>query len=193
MKGRSTTPPVALAVVMALVLGACQLASSAPSASLPPGPSGASTEARVVAIVDGDTIRVEIAGQEFRLRYIGIDAPERGTPYADEATSANRGLVAGARVLLERDVSNTDRFDRLLRYVWVERDREWLFVNGELVRLGLAIAKRYPPDTGRHSQLEAAEREARRSRVGIWADGSGVLPSIVRILAGVAERQTQPA
>lgn len=158
----------------------------------------------MVAIVDGDTIRVEVAGEVLRLRYIGINAPERGTPFADEATEANRRLVAGARVRLQRDVSDTDRFGRLLRYVWVERDGSWLMVNAELVRMGLAVARRYPPDTGYHALLEEAQRQAREEGLGIWGQDAGrpaaepdgalaVLPSLVRIPAGVAERQTQPA
>jgi endonuclease YncB( thermonuclease family) len=65
-----------------------------------------------VSIADGDTIRVEIAGVEYPLRYIGIDTAEAEFPCADEATDANRQLVSGASVLLERDVSDTDTFRR---------------------------------------------------------------------------------
>src|SRR4029077_12816476 len=74
------------------------------------GPQGATVEAQVVSIVDGDTIRVEIDGTVYRLRYIGIDSPEVGLPHADEATAADRRLVGAATVFLETDVSNTDRF-----------------------------------------------------------------------------------
>lgn len=192
------------ASLLALLAGCGPLAEASPNPSGPASPPAAGIQARVVSVVDGDTVRVEVDGQVLRLRYIGIDAPERGTPYADQATAANARLVAGRRVLLERDVSDTDRFDRLLRYVWVERDGSWVLVNRELVRLGLAVARRYPPDTGRHQDLEDAEREARQAGSGIWAGQSGrswvpgsrwsgVLPSVVGVPAGVAERQTQPA
>jgi micrococcal nuclease len=82
-------------------------------------PQGPTVEALVVDIVDGDTIKVEIGGTVYPLRYIGIDSPQVGLPYADQATTADEQLVGGATVLLEKDVSETDRFDRLLRYVWL--------------------------------------------------------------------------
>lgn len=122
-----------------------------------------------MAIVDGDTIKVEIAGTVFPLRYIGIDSPERGLPHAGDATAANQELVAGATVLLESDVSDTDRFDRLLRYVWLAQGSGWLLVNRELVRLGGAVSKAYPPDTKYQSLLDAAQVEALAAAVGIWA------------------------
>lgn len=125
----------------------------------------------VTDITDGDTIRVEIDGAEYKLRYIGLDAPEAGDAGAKPATKANRRLVAGQTVLLESDVSDTDRFDRLLRYVWLERDGGYLLVNRELVRLGVARAKAYPPDTKYQDLLTSAQRRAKANGVGMWAAG----------------------
>ena len=85
------------------------------------GPTGPTQHAVVTDITDGDTIRVEIDGTEYDLRYVGIDTPEVGQPGAKAATQANRRLVYGKRVLLETDASDTDRFGRLLRYVWLKR------------------------------------------------------------------------
>jgi micrococcal nuclease len=118
--------------------------------------------ARVVRIVDGDTIRVQFGdGREEPVRYIGIDTAERGDePCFSKATEANARLVEGERVRLERDVSERDRYDRLLAYVY--RESDGLFVNEELVKLGLAEAREYPPDTAQAGRLEAAERGARR-------------------------------
>lgn len=164
--------------VSAGLLGACQLAAttSAPTSgslvSQPPrgdGPATATVEARVVDVVDGDTIRVEIGGATYRLRYIGINAAEVGDAFASEATTANGALVGGQLVQLERDVSETDRYGRLLRYVWIVRDGSWLLVNRELVRLGWARSRAYPPDTRYQAWLDAAEREARRRNAGMWA------------------------
>ena len=70
-------------------------------------------------IVDGDTIDVEIGGATYRVRYIGIDTPERGDCYFDEAKDKNAELVLGQYVRLVKDVSETDRYGRLLRYVYV--------------------------------------------------------------------------
>jgi micrococcal nuclease len=131
----------------------------------------------VTSITDGDTIRVEIDGHESRLRYIGIDTPESrapGTPvepFALAATAANASLVGGAQVVLEKDVSETDRFDRLLRYVWLSPDdgAAWRLVNLELVRAGLAEAVAYPPDTKYQDVLESAESEARAAGRGQWS------------------------
>ena len=80
--------------------------------------------AQVVNVVDGDTINVLLDGTEHRVRYLGIDTPEtvyptRGEePFGKEASACNRELVEGATVFLEKCVSETDQFDRLLRYVF---------------------------------------------------------------------------
>jgi len=113
-------------------------------------------------VIDGDTI--VIRGGE-RVRYIGIDTPERDEPYGRLATEANWGLVGGRLVRLETDVSDRDRYGRLLRYVYV-RD---IFVQAEMVRRGLARVKAYPPDTRHHQELSALEQEAKEAGLGIWA------------------------
>lgn len=113
-------------------------------------------------MIDGDTITIESG---YRVRYIGIDTPERGEAFYSEAREANRRLTAGKKVRLERDVSETDKYDRLLRYVWVED----MLVNAELVRQGLARAKAYPPDTKYRDYLEQRQAEAMAAGRGIWA------------------------
>jgi micrococcal nuclease len=144
-------------------------ASLAPTRAFGEGPQGPTVQALVVDIVDGDTIKVEIDGQVYPLRYIGIDSPEIGLPYADDATIADEQLVDGATVYLETDVSDTDRFDRLLRYVWLARGSGWLLVNRELVRLGEAVSAAYPPDTKYQALFDAAQVEALAAAVGIWS------------------------
>ena len=121
--------------------------------------------ATVTRVVDGDTIIID-TGQ--RVRYIGIDTPEvypQKEALGMEAWQANRQLVEGKEVRLEQDVSETDKYGRLLCYVFVDG----IFVNAELVRQGLAEAKAYPPDTKYQDLLEELEREAREARRGIWA------------------------
>ena len=121
--------------------------------------------ATVTRVIDGDTI-VIATGQ--RVRYIGIDTPEvypQLEAYGSEAWLANRKLVEGKKVRLERDVSETDKYGRLLRYVYVDDT----FVNAELVRQGLAEAKAYPPDTKYQDLLEQLESEARQAGRGMWA------------------------
>lgn len=120
--------------------------------------------ARVVGITDGDTITVNIDGQTFSLRYIGIDSPETGSAQASQATNANSWLVNGQIVTLVKDVSETDRYDRLLRYVFVGDT----FVNYELVRAGWATSGSWPPDTSCDQVFAAAEKTARSNKVGLW-------------------------
>ena len=121
--------------------------------------------AMVTRVIDGDTITIEGG---YRVRYIGIDAPEvrpRLEAYGMEAWQVNRQLVEGKTVRLERDVSETDRYGRLLRYVWVDD----VLVEAELVRQGLARAKAYPPDTKYQDYLEELEQQARLAGRGMWA------------------------
>ena len=116
-------------------------------------------------VIDGDTIEI---GTGQRVRYIGIDTPEVypvAEAFGMEAWEANRRLVEGKKVRLERDVSDTDKYGRLLRYVYVDD----LLINAELVRLGLARAKAYPPDTAHQGLLEQLEKEAREAGLGMWA------------------------
>lgn len=124
---------------------------SATSAPTPASPSETPTTAgvqtaKVVQVLDGDTISISIDRQTYRLRYIGIDTPEDSASFSNEATEFNRKLVEGQQVTLEKDVSETDRYGRLLRYVYLA---DGTLVNAELVRLGLARAVAYSPDTKR--------------------------------------------
>ena len=134
---------------------------------------------RVIEVTDGDTIRVEWPdGWWERVRYIGIDTPEishepdrADEPWGREATEVNADLVDGKDVLLEFDVSDTDRYDRLLRYVWVEQDGDWVMVNGELVARGLADVRAYEPDTRHDAWFRQLEDEAREAGRGMYGDG----------------------
>jgi micrococcal nuclease len=128
-----------------------------------PSCSEADNVARVIDVIDGDTILIE--GGHL-VRYIGIDAPEINTFYYDKAVAMNEELVRGKEVRLERDTSNKDRYGRLLRYVFIDTT----FINGEMVKTGHALARAYPPDTKYQLFLEALEDEARQKKKGIWQD-----------------------
>jgi micrococcal nuclease len=115
--------------------------------------------------VDGDTIEVGLGARTARVRYIGVDTPERDEPFYREATEANRRLLGDGQLLLYKDVSETDRYGRLLRYV-VAGER---FVNLALVQEGYAQAATYPPDVACSQAFVTAERNARSAQVGLWA------------------------
>ena len=116
----------------------------------------------VTRVIDGDTIEIEGG---HRVRYIGINTPERGKPYYGEALNANRNLVEGKKVRLEKDVEDKDKYGRLLRYVWVDNT----MVNAELIRLGYAYSYSYPPNVKHQMHLLQLEKEAREHKQGLWS------------------------
>lgn len=133
----------------------------------PTGPMVDGAEiAVVVAITDGDTIEVEWGRGRERLRLIGVNSPERGECWADEAGRVLEALIpVGSEVGMTVDRSDRDQFDRLLRYLWVGS----MSVNEELVRRGAAISRRYPPDTAMAARLDTAQDEADAEGRGQWA------------------------
>jgi len=123
--------------------------------------------AQVVEIIDGDTIDVIIDGEEQRVRYVGINTPERDEPCYAAATTANEDLVMGRTVRLVRDVSDTDRYGRLLRYVYVGD----MMVNEQLVANGWAEAVLYPPDDRYWQQFVMLEQAVENLDVGCHPTG----------------------
>jgi micrococcal nuclease len=139
------------------------------SEKLPPRASGK----KVARVYDGDTVLLD-DGHE--LRYIGIDAPETakdgeaGEPLWKEAMELNKKLVNGKELILEFDRERRDSHNRLLAYVYVagEKERERIFVNGEIVRNGLALVYRHVPNNKYDSALLKLQAEARKAKKGIW-------------------------
>lgn len=123
------------------------------------------TGKQVTKIVDGDTF-VLSTGQTVRL--IGIDAPERNDCFSGEATQKLKDLILAKEIKLEKDVSETDRYQRLLRYVWVDQ----IFINDTLTREGFAKAYDYPPDSKFKDKFAQAEREAKENKHGLWGECS---------------------
>jgi micrococcal nuclease len=176
-----------LIALAALVLSGCaerqvELMVQAP-ATFHQEPGGHEV-ATVVRVVDGDTIVVRITertdgpgagsapfGEDLRVRLIGIDTPESVKPnspvecFGREASAAAKALLEGQEVRLVRDVEEADRFDRLLRYVYLGDE----MANARLVANGYAHAYTYPPSV-RHSDLFVQlERDAREADRGLWA------------------------
>lgn len=132
--------------------------------------------ATLVRVVDGDTLAVDISGDEYRVRLIGIDTPEsvassqylemtgkENTQDGELASNFVKNLLTDTEtVYLQKDVSDTDRYGRLLRYVWLEipdddRDIEEVsskMLNGILVSEGIAVPAAYPPDTAHQADFE---------------------------------------
>jgi len=129
------------------------------------------TLAQVVRVIDGDTIVVLINGLEYRVRYIGINTPETVDPrkpvecFGREASQRNRELVEEKTVELEKDVSETDQYGRLLRYVWVDGE----MVNAVLVSEGYAMVVTYPPDVKYQELFLELQRQALAEGQGLWS------------------------
>lgn len=144
-----------------------------PTRTVRPTEEPAREAVTVVRVIDGDTIEIE--GGE-RVRYIGVDTPESTTRqecFGAEATRRNRELLEGREVELEKDVSETDRYGRLLRYIWADGE----LVNEALVREGFAVVSTYPPDVKYQEGFLAAQQEARAAGAGLWsACGSADAP-----------------
>ncbi len=172
------TPEAAVVPTPHATLGPNRTPESArsPESVLGLAPIGPTETARVVRVVDGDTIVVDRGQGHERLRYIGVDTPESVKPstpiepYAEAAAAANEALVGGRDVVLERDVTEYDRYGRLLRYVWTRDGSGWTLVNLALVSAGFAHVMTYPPDVRYVDLYLAAEREARERGEGLWAD-----------------------
>lgn len=126
-------------------------------------------KALVADVIDGDTVRLSDGRV---VRYIGIDTPETKHPtkgkecFGEQASLRNTELVEGQVVSLETDVSETDRYQRLLRYVWLDGQ----LINHQLVSEGLAVARSYPPDIRYQELFSEAERIAWEGGVGLWSE-----------------------
>lgn len=124
----------------------------------------------VSRVIDGDTIEVLIDGEKKTVRYIGMNTPETVHPskpvecFGVEASIKNKELVANKKVRLVKDISETDKYGRLLRYVYVGDT----FVNLTLVEEGYANAVSYPPDVTFNEEFRKAEQKARENKRGLW-------------------------
>ena len=105
-----------------------------------------------VRIIDGDTFEL-FTGEKVRL--ICVNTPERDEEGYGEAKNFLTTLVMNKTVLLEKDVSERDKFGRLLRYVYLNESWELIFLNKMLVQQGFAEVKRYTPDTQRCDEITA--------------------------------------
>lgn len=165
------------AVLIACVMAGCDASAlldestggNANDVSFPAG----SEVGTVTRVIDGDTIDVDLGDDIYRVRYVGANTPERDEVCYAEAVRANKNLVEGQRVTLVRDVSDTDQYDRLLRYVYVGS----VLVNERLIRDGWAEVVRYPPDDSKYEDFRQLERDAARANrgchpSGIFDDGS---------------------
>jgi endonuclease YncB( thermonuclease family) len=128
-----------------------------------------STRAFVKEIVNADTLRVEIHGEDDFVRLIGIDAPKVGECLYRETIGQLQRLMVGSYALLQRDVVDRDIYGRLLRYISMNADD----INFRVVREGYAKAVGYPPNTVNWVDLGYAQALSQIQSLGIWGGCSG--------------------
>ena len=154
-----------LFVVLAYTfLGSCASSDS----SLPQG-----ANARVVEVIDGDTVDVSIDGKVERVRLIGIDTPETKKPntpvecYGPEASQRTAFLLPiGTPVILQRDTEARDHYGRLLGYIFRFADN--LFVNGDLMKGGFARPLAIAPNTTYSKEFSSLATAAQAAKLGLW-------------------------
>lgn len=154
----TTTPPATVDAT----------ATAASSDNHHPAPTD-SEIATVTKVIDGDTVQLS---DGRKLRYIGVDTPETVDPrrrvgcYGKQASEKNRELVLGKEIIMKKDISDTDKFGRLLRYVYVGE----VMINQLLISEGFGKAKSYPPDIKYQQQFREAEKQAREQGRGLWGE-----------------------
>lgn len=155
---------VMVAFVLLVSIGAC---------SGPPSPSGQGNIVKIVKVIDGDTVDINLNGHTERVRLIGVNTPETKHPtkpiecYGPEASAFMMTLLPkGTRVRIERDVEARDRYGRMLLYLYLDSDN--LFINLDLVVRGYAKPMSIEPNTSHRNDFVRAASQAEVANVGLW-------------------------
>jgi micrococcal nuclease len=160
-----------LPLALTVALGRVAAGQGTPGTVLKPGPT-----CRVVRVVDGDTVVVQLDGRQTTIRLIGLDTPETVAPgrpvegYGKEASAYPREMVGGKSVRLEYEpaMRRVDKFGRTLAYLWTVPDGK--LVNLAIVEGGYGHAYTAFPFS-MIERFRQAEREAREEERGLWGDG----------------------
>lgn len=151
----------------------------------------------VIRVVDGDTIKVNINGKEESVRFLLVDTPETVhpdkpvQPFGKEASQFVKERLSGKQVQLELDISERDKYGRLLMYVY---DEEGNSIQEALLKRGLArVAYIYNPNVKYVDRYQAIQREAQEKAVGIWSIENYVTDSGFVTEAETTENDSQPS
>lgn len=155
-----------------LITGVCAAVASCTPPRLSLSPDGR-VHARITHVVDGDTLRIRIAGRTETVRLIGVNTPETVHPtkpvecFGPEASAHTKQILPdGTDIWLERDVEARDKYSRLLAYVF--RASDALFVNLDLVAGGWAVPYPFPPNTAHERDFAHAAAGALARSAGLW-------------------------
>ena len=129
---------------------------------------------QVVKVTDGDTIKVQRGGEELRIRFCGIDAPEKDQALGPEATALLQELVdqSGGQVLI--DPVERDRYGRTVAEVWSDQVG---LINSELVGQGMAfVYDRYVGGCPSREAIVASGDRAEKLKLGVWTVSDSATP-----------------
>ncbi|MBI5456798.1 thermonuclease family protein [Candidatus Kaiserbacteria bacterium] len=137
---------------------------------------------RVLKVIDGDTLAIEMNGKNTTLRLIGLDTPETSDPrkpvqcFGVEASLMAKELLSGQNVTIETDASQGkfDKYNRVLAYVYLPNGT--LF-NEYMIAEGFGHEYTYNLPYKYQTQFKAAEKAARQEKKGLWADDACALES----------------
>ncbi len=129
---------------------------------------------KVLKIIDGDTLVVDVRGKRETIRLLGIDTPETVDPrkpvqcFGKAASDKMKSFVQNKSVILvdDRTQGNRDKYNRLLRYMYLP-DSKRTFINGEMVKQGYAFSYRHYP-TSMLSKFNSFEKYAKEHNAGLW-------------------------
>lgn len=153
---------VAIVILIFFVIYSYRIIPISPITQITPTPQ-TFTYAKVTRVIDGDTIVID-TGEH--VRYIGMNTPEleNSQCYATEASKINSDLVLGKEVKLVKDVSEIDKYNRLLRFVYVGNQ----MINDELVKDGAAKVETVPPDIEFKDEFQMSQNYAKENKLGLW-------------------------
>lgn len=150
--------------------------NTSPSPPSPP-PTEQPKLFKIISIVDGDTVKVEINGKIEPVRLIGIDTPETNKQpidcFGNEAASKAREFLGGKMIRLENDPTQGDRdkYNRLLRYIYLE---DGTLFNKEMIEEGFAREYTYKTAYQYQADFKEAELDAKKSKKGLWGSCTAV-------------------
>jgi len=128
--------------------------------------------AYVTKVIDGDTFWVDNGTESFKVRLIGIDAPETRNSrwkkkgyYGTESKVYVQSKTERQWVRLESDVQAMDQYKRMLAYIYLE---DGTFLNASLVEQGYAVVSTYPPNVKYVELFTDLQKQARKAEQGLW-------------------------
>ena len=161
-------------LVLLMAVSGCQLPSELDGLPLSETEhnQSESRNGKVLRVIDGDTLLVDVEGSKEKVRLIGVNTPETRHPeigaqyFGKEASRYTEGRLQGKRVRLETDVEERDQYGRLLAYVWLGDE---LF-NATLIEEGMAQVMTVPPNEHYRDRFQQLQNEARKKGVGMWKE-----------------------